>query len=404
VGTVRRPAPVPTWSRRQAVLSPAVRTALARVGAWGVWPPLLRSWAVLLGIGCAAVVVRDAGVIPGDLDGFAAAGATLWSDRALDAYRNPWVQAGPAVLTLYRATTLVERALGLPPYLVASVVTQVVVVFGTVGLAALPFRLCGRATPRSVLLVVGSAALLLDLGTELHQWAHLSQFLVAGVWVAATLAATQGRPATVGLLLALSVAFEPWGALGFPIVLALPTAPAGLRAAAVGLAGAGAVWAPFAFWGDFQMLDFRWAVAEESALAPILGAGSPFGWPLRLLQAVGVTVVAVICARLLRQGVQRLWVLPLAILATRLLLDPRALSYYRVPVMVLALMAGAALLAEAHPRRGAVMVALYPSLLVTVPLLVCSGSALLGVALAVTPLALSPSAGIPQVLSGTRRT
>ena len=110
---------------------------------------------------------------------------------------------------------------------------------------------------------------------------------------------------------------QTWGSWRCGVVLA-PR----LRDAAVG-AGVAAVTAlalflPFMLGGHFAMLSFEWHVFSPSPMSLFVAAGTPFGWPLRLVQATVAVAVGAAVARLLRHSPHALWAAPLAIVAARL--------------------------------------------------------------------------------------
>jgi hypothetical protein len=78
------------------------------------------------------------------------------------------------------------------------------------------------------------------------------------------------------------------------------------------------------------LLDALVRVAGDCAVAavPVPPAGTPFGWSLRLAQGAVAVGAGAAVARLLHRSGHALWVVPLAIVAARLLLDPLLISYY----------------------------------------------------------------------------
>lgn len=111
-----------------------------------------------------------------------------------------------------------------------------------------------------------------------------------------------------------------------------------------------AVFAPFVLGGHFEMSSFQWYVSYPSPVSMLVPEGTPFGWPLRLVQAVFAVSAGVAVVRLLRRSPHVLWAAPLAIVVVRLLLDPLLLSYYLAGPKVLILV-GAALGAARWTRH-----------------------------------------------------
>ncbi len=121
---------------------------------------------------------------------------------------------------------------------------------------------------------------------------------------------------------------QTWGILGVAVLVLAPR----LRDAAVGVGIAAvtalALFLPFMLGGHFAMLSFEWHVLSPSPMSLVVGAGTPFGWPLRLVQATVAVAVGVTVARLLRHSSHVLWAAPLAIVAARLQFDPDLYQYY----------------------------------------------------------------------------
>jgi hypothetical protein len=97
---------------------------------------------------------------------------------------------------------------------------------------------------------------------------------------------------------------------------------------------------------------FHWTIARASPLAPVLSPGTRFGWPLRLAQGAVSVAAGLVAARLARRSVHAVWLVPFAIVAARLLLDPLGHDYYYAGLEGPALCA-AALLAAGGLQLGA---------------------------------------------------
>jgi hypothetical protein len=80
--------------------------------------------------------------------------------------------------------------------------------------------------------------------------------------------------------------------------------------------------------GHFEMLSLAWHVAPPSLMSLLAPEGTPFGWPLRLLQATVAVSAGIAVARALRHSPHAIWATPLTIIVARLLLDPLLYSYY----------------------------------------------------------------------------
>lgn len=361
---------------------------------------IARFWPLVVLVCCAASVVHDARQLPLDTLRFSATGSRLLSDDWLNTFSDSWVQAGVAQLALYGSTSRVERALNLPVHQLASAIIQFCVGFGLVGLVALPHRLTGRRAPGNLLLAAALGCWLLAIPSELYLAGHPAQFGVTALWVLSGAAALRSRAFVAGLLVAFATAFEPWGALGAPLLLLLPGWRLRFTAAAWCALGIAVLWLPFIALGEFSMHEFRWRIRSNSVLAPFLGSPAPFSWQLRLLQGGIALACGAMTARRLRGSAHALWAVPMAVVASRLLLDPVVAPYYWAPVKVLGLVAVASFVALRDERGFGVIPLLYPVLLWgllphwAIALSVLAGVALLAHAKPVEiPLARSPAQG-----------
>lgn len=329
-------------------------TGLGRAGRVHRWGPL--ALAALLAV--AAAVDRHAW--PADAGLFTAGGRLLLSPGGLGVFGDPILQAGIAQLSFYGIASDIEAGLGLPRYLLLSVLIQVGVLAAALGATALPFRLVRRPTPPLLLLGVGFVAMALGLGSAIFRSGHPAQVVIAATWVVAGLLARRGRPVTAGLLLAIGMAWEPWGLLGAPVLLLAPRMAETAKASATALIASATWYVPFALLGEFRMGEFDWTVRPGSVLAPLLGVGSAFGWELRLLQASLSVAVGSVVALALRRSAHALWAVPLATATARLAVDPVGASYYWVLVQLLALMALATFLATRDRVGWVAWPLLYP--------------------------------------------
>ena len=107
--------------------------------------------------------------------------------------------------------------------------------------------------------------------------------------------------------------------------------------------------------GHFSMGAYHWLVAGPAPLSLIVHSGTAVGWPLRLAQGAFAVAAGVAAARLLRRSPQALWVVPLAVVGARLLLDPVLLSYYLAalqgPIFVGAALLGSKAIVLRRVRR-----------------------------------------------------
>lgn len=311
--------------------------------------------AALLGVlgGALAVLAAWPGAVPaGDGPFFAAA-----VDRApsvLAVYADPRVQSGPVQLGLF---WLLAR---LPAHLGRAGAVLGLLAVGAA--AAVPLERALRrvaadlGAPRPWLPALGAVGILAAGGVlaDAYRSGHPAQLWVPLAWLLAARWAGDGRPVRAGLLLGAATGLETWALLGLPVLL-LGAERARWRPPLAGLAAAGgaalALWLPFVLHGPFRMLDMSWLVGGGS-LPALLWPGGTVDWPLRGAQTAAVLAAGAAVARVApRHRAGPLVVL--AVVTTRLLLDPQMLDYYLLPLRVL--LVGLAVLALAAPRLGWVL-------------------------------------------------
>jgi len=263
----------------------------------------------------ALVALHQGFVVGGDSPVFLRIGRTLLSSHWSSAYALPAIQAGPLQLLLYGSIGRSAVALAL----FVSVGTAVAVVAAA--------RVLGVKSP---LLLGGVGLLAVATGVTRigYSVGHPADAVIPLVWIFAAAEARRGRTWSAGLLIGLSAGFDTWGVLGVA-VLALAPRP---RQACVGALVAGgtalALFVPFMLGGHFAMLSFAWYVRPPAPLSLLVAGGTPFGWPLRVAQALVAAGAGVVVARVLRDSPHALWAAPLAVVAARLLLDPLLYPYY----------------------------------------------------------------------------
>jgi hypothetical protein len=109
--------------------------------------------------------------------------------------------------------------------------------------------------------------------------------------------------------------------------------------AAIAATAALVLFVPFVLGGHFAMPSLHWYVTDPSPVSMLVPEGTPFGWPLRLVQAAFALSAGVAIVRLLRHSPHVVWAAPLAIIVVRLLLDPLLFSYYLAAPKALVLVA-----------------------------------------------------------------
>jgi hypothetical protein len=251
----------------------------------------------------------------GDAILFVHFGQVLLSSHWTQAFSHSDIQVGPLTLLFFGSLHGREETIAI----VLAVATALLVVVAA-----------RAAGVRNAVLLAGAGVMAVVTGVTRagYSWGHPADAMLPLMWIIAADQARRDHKWRAGLLIGLCAGLETWGILGVAVFAFAPR----LRDAAVStLVAAGtalALFLPFMLGGHFEMLSFAWHVAPPSPLSMILPEGTPFGWPLRLLQATVAIGAGVAVARFFRHSPHAIWAAPLAIVAVRLLLDPQLYSYY----------------------------------------------------------------------------
>ena len=262
---------------------------------------------------------------------FLRAGRTLLSPHWSHAFADPSVQAGPLQLALFGSVGRSPVALAVLLGVAAALLPMLAV------------RSLGVERPPLVA-AVGLLAVATGFTITGYDSGHPADSLLPLLWLLAAADARRGRLLRAGLVVGLSAGVETWGILGVAVLALAPRPREAIRAGAAAAATAAALFLPFVAAGHFEMTAYRWTVAAGSPLGLVLSPGTGFGWPLRLAQGALALAAGVAAARAARGSAHALWLVPLAVVAVRLLLDPLGSGYY-YPGLEGPALCGAALLA-----------------------------------------------------------
>jgi hypothetical protein len=300
--------------------------------------------------------VHDArGPDPIDIPLFIRAGETLLSGGWLDVFADEILQVGPLHLLLLGLCNAFAGLVGLPTLWLVSVIIEVGTALAVMWIVGL---LVGdRPGRRWAQLAAGLAAVATGIVHGGYMDGHPAQIAIPVMWVLAGLAARSGHELRSGVLVGLSAGLELWGVLGAVVLLlGRPRrAPAGIATAVAVL---GAMFAPFVLAGDFRMFEYEWRVGGGTLVTLVLDPGTPFSWPMRLVQAAAAVGAGAAVAWLLRRSPHAVWAVPLAVVVTRVVLDPSLNGWYLNAAILLTIVGAAALLADErveelwHRRRA----------------------------------------------------
>ncbi|HZC29310.1 MAG TPA: hypothetical protein VE269_06185 [Gaiellaceae bacterium] len=300
--------------------------------------PIPRLWLPVVGL-AGAVAAVDRRADAGDLTYFVHRGEAMLSAHWANTFADPTLQAGPLQLLLaggVRSTAALSFAI-------------------QIGVAALLVVVLGHlAVPDRWRLLAAVGAVVTGLTHGAFVDGHLAEAVSPLLWVLAAVEARRGRTARAGSLVGASAGLELWGLLGVVVLALAPRAREAARGALVALVSAALLFAPFALAGSFRMFDYEWRVASGTLLGVVAGAGTHFGWPLRLVQAAAACGAGLALARALRRSVHSVWLVPLAVVVVRIALDPLAYGWYWLEAESLALVGAALMLTRPpHPVREA---------------------------------------------------
>ena len=236
---------------------------------------------------------------------------------------HPELQIGPLALAL----AVPISAWGAGP--LAQVLLTVTGLLLLKALGDVRVRLTARTMPPLLLLTSGMLMLPIWCQVATH-FTHLDDALALAFCVAAIAAVAAGRPHLTALALAASIDSKPW-ALGFAVLIMVLPRNQRLRAAGLTATGIAIAWVPFVVADPRTLQLGRFTIdnADTSALRALAAhsANTPT-WD-RPAQLVLGLVVAAVC---IHRG--RWPAVPLAVIASRLLLDPETYPYYSSGLLI----------------------------------------------------------------------
>ncbi|HEV7146467.1 MAG TPA: hypothetical protein VGN48_05655 [Pedococcus sp.] len=190
-------------------------------------------------------------------------------------------------------------------------------------------RLTARTTPPLLLLTGGLLMLPIWSQVAAH-FTHLDDALALAFCVAAIAGIAARRPHLTALALAAAIDSKPW-ALGFAALIIVLPREQRLRAALLTAAGTAFAWLPFVLTDPRTLQLGRFTIDNvDSSALRALGAHTATtpSWD-RPAQVVLGLVVAAVCVH---RG--RWHAVPLAVIASRLLLDPETYPYYSSGLLI----------------------------------------------------------------------
>lgn len=365
------------------------------------WSLLLRHRYLIIGITTFILAIKDGqgGLVTFDSKLFTATGMKLLSADWADTFSDSSVQEGPPLILIYGLLTTLADLTGIDVKFFLSVFTQV------------PFTLLLMYTVRRLMRVadaespgleayVGAFALAGFLSWSAFGSGHLAEGFLPLMWIGAAIASRDSRPVAAGLLLGLAASLKIWGILGVPVLLFSPRLRDAVKAGLVSAGTLAAVWAPFFIFGTVRTFQYEWTVQVTSFARHAYDIGAPVTWAMRAHQGAVAMATGVVCFLVTRKRMASLWLVPFAIIAMRLVLDPTIYYYYTLPLSILGLIGAAVIFPALHPFVrlpivAATYMALHPFYVLEERMLALSGLIATVVLIGSSPLLppLSPASG-----------
>jgi hypothetical protein len=289
--------------------------------------------------------------LPTDYPLFGPTGADLLRGRWDLVFASPRNAAGPFELVPYGIAFLLHVH-GPVAWTIFYTVALTILVF-LLSLATL--AAAGSANARTrfyVTLGLGAVAILLGFLPTAMFSGHPADLMIPLLWMFGAALARDRSFLACGVVIGVSVGFESWGVLGFVVVFVV-LAPRLISTAVAGVATIAVIYGPFVATGVFRVFGFHWPIFTVSIYAVVFPHLHQFTWALRALQAAVAVLAGWGVALLTRRTRYAVWLVPLAIIAARLVADPLLLNYYWVAPAAVALSGlAAAIYARAWVAAG----------------------------------------------------
>ncbi|MDT7538844.1 MAG: alpha,2-mannosyltransferase [Actinomycetota bacterium] len=273
----------------------------------------------------------------GDFDAFVDAGTHLVHGDA-DVFAGSYLQVGPLYLFVVGVSRLLFGWTGLSDWLAGGLLPAV----ASVALVLAAARLVARAVPRQGRQMLAGLAVFAGGAMAVPaSYGHAEETLVALMLVVGTGAAWSRRPVAPALVLAAAVTIKLWAVVGIGLLLVAAGRRLQLYRLAIFAAATSAAYLPFFVFGHVGTFEMAWQVEIPAPMSLLVPDGYGFGYRQRLVQVAVAAALGVYVALRVRSS-DVTWALPVAVIATRLLLDPVPSPYYwaaLVLVLVLRVMA-----------------------------------------------------------------
>lgn len=283
-----------------------------------------------------AYVAQDLNGPGGDAFLFAGAGRTLLSSHWADTFAYSALQSGPIFVLIEGVGGRFGDALGLPFWagggLVSALACAVLMitacrsVFG----AYLLDRRTTAAREFGACIVFGLTGGLWVVA----MYAHPDDLLVTLLLLTAAGRAATGRHGQAGVIFGLAVGVKVWALVAVAVLLIHASKRASVYACTMAALIVAVCYGPFIVFGHFEMFHGSWQIEHDAPLNLLFHDGTGFTWQLRFFQAAFALIVGLAVLVRTRGQSSAVWLVPAAVIAARLLVDPRNIAYYYPPVLV----------------------------------------------------------------------
>ena len=272
----------------------------------------------------------------GDAFIFSSAGDTLLSRHWADTFAGSTLQSGPIFVLLEGIGLRLSSTAGWPFWVGGGLVTALAGALLMVVACRTVFAVY-RLDRRTAAAREFGACLVFALTGGLWvvaMYAHPDDLLVTLLLLIAASRAAAGRHGQAGVIFGLAVGVKLWALIAVAVLLVRASRRASLQAALTAAATIALCYGPFIAFGRFEMFKGSWEIEHDAPLNLLFHDGTGFTWQLRLFQALLGTTVGLVVLFRTRGRNCAVWLVPVAAIAARLLVDPRNIPYYYPPLLL----------------------------------------------------------------------
>lgn len=306
-----------------------------------------------------------------DLYLFAPAGESIITGDLNNTYADKSNQAGPLQLVFSFFLGKTGEVNLLSSWYIQSIFVQFILMLTLTSLILILsnkvlFKTHNFGLQRLILLtplMLGLYLSIISYSINFYVFGHYWQIAVVLLWSATGFFIAKKKAIPAGIMLALSIALEPWGIFGFILLLLSNNMRDFIKSVLVGMVGGVLAWAPFALQKDFSMGDYKWVIRPGTFWSLIAETESSFSWSHRISQGFLVLTVSLFLVFFSKSIIKRnsqnsslLFVFSMiissGIILARVCFDPTYIRYYLYAPQVMLLIAGIVLLFNSNFKMG----------------------------------------------------